>query len=273
VLAAETLANFVAPLEAVIHCAAWVHRAAATAAARAECFAVNLGMTQTLIAALERAGGRRALAFVSTVAVYGERFHAAVETRPPAPASTYATSKLGAEREVIAADARGAIRGVVLRPAVVYGVGAPGNTARLLALVRRGTVPLVAGGANQKSVVHVEDLCASAALAIEPATARPDARSTSRASRSAYARCATRWRRASAAPSAGCLAGGATQHRHGARPTRASGGRLPDLGRSLDVFMGEATVDTTAITTTLGARFRPSAEGFAAMARGETRPA
>ena len=81
VLAAGTLANFVAPLEAVIHCAAWVHRAAASAVARAECFAVNLGMTKTLIESLERAGGRRGLVFVSTVAVYGERFHAAVETR------------------------------------------------------------------------------------------------------------------------------------------------------------------------------------------------
>ena len=173
---------------------------------------------------------------------------------------------------MIAADARGAIRGVVLRPAVVYGAGAPGNTARLLALVRRGTVPLVAGGRNEKSVVHVDDLCASAALAIE-AGDRAAGRTFNIAGEPLGVRAmcdalasglgrSVRWVPLPAAPLAAIAA--VTR-----AASRASGGRVPDLGRALDVFMGEATVDATAIHTTLGARFRPSAEGFAAMARGE----
>src|SRR5436190_5381963 len=56
--------------DAVIHAAAYVHRAADTPSARAECRAVNEQATRSLVAALEATGRSPHVVFVSTSAVY-----------------------------------------------------------------------------------------------------------------------------------------------------------------------------------------------------------
>ena len=267
---AGALRALVRDSDAVAHLAAYVHRAAETRAARAECFAVNEGATRALVAEMAATGRRPHLVLVSTVAVYGATFERAVETAEPRPVTAYGASKLAAERIVLEAAARGAITGCVLRPAVVYGPGAPGNTGGLVSLVRRGMVPLVGGGANAKSLVHVDDLAAALVRAIEtperangrvfnvagePLSVRAMVETIARGA-GVRARWlpAPRWAFATAGGLAHAL-------------SRATGGRLPDLGRSLEVFAGTATADASAVVRELGVRFRPSADGIEEMAR------
>jgi nucleoside-diphosphate-sugar epimerase len=261
-----------AQTDAVVHLAAYVHRAAATAAARVECFAVNEGATCALIVAMAASGRRQHLVLASTIAVYGDSFEDADEDYPLQPATPYAESKLAAERAALEAAHRGEITAVVLRPAVVYGPRAPGNLTKLVHLVRRGPVPLVRSGANAKSMVHVDDLAAAIVRAVE-AGARVNGRVfnvagpalTVRETVEAIARGTgrpARW-----LPVPGWLFGGAAATAGGL--ARASGGRLPDLGRSLEVFTGTATVDASAAARELGVVFRPPAPSLAEVARTE----
>jgi len=156
--------------DAVAHTAAWVHKSADHATARAECFSVNVGGTRAVVEALA-AEGRRHLVYVSSIAVYGGPIQGATESAPLHPNTAYGKSKLEAEHVVLEAAKIGRITGCVLRPSVVYGPGAPGNTERLLSLVRRAAIPMVRDGANRKSVIHVDDLARVVVLALLAASA------------------------------------------------------------------------------------------------------
>ena len=188
----------------------------------------------------------------------------------PRPTKAYGESKLAAERCVIEAARTRAISGCVLRPAVVFGADAPGNTDRLLGLIRRGWVPRIRGGTNRKSMVHIEDLAEAIIRAVEqrertngrtynvagdPVSVDTMVRSLARG-----AGASVRWVPVPAALVA--LASGAA---HGV--SRATGGRIPDLSRVLEAFAGEATVDAGAIASELGMRFRPTAAALEEVAR------
>ncbi len=261
--------------DAVVHAAAYVHRAADRPADREACFAVNAGATRALVEALAATGRTPGLVFVSTVAVYGATFTNASEDTPPRPASAYGESKLAGEQEVLAAAERGGIRGVVLRPAVVYGPGSPGNTARLLALVRRGVVPRIAGGRNRKSMVHVDDLAslvARALAAVAPGAHGPGTGATFNVAGEpvtvtevveALARgCGARPRWV---PVPGWIAASAAGASRAAY--RLSRGALPDLTGTLAAFAGEATVDASALRRAWGVTFRPTAEALERLAQ------
>lgn len=251
--------------DAVVHAAAWVHRPAATPAARDECFAVNAGGTRNLIAGMRHEAARH-LVFVSTIAVYGAPVLGAREDAPLRPGTAYGASKLEAERAVLEASAAGAISACVLRPCVVYGPGAPGNTERLLSLVRKGLVPEVGGGANPKSLVHLDDLaaaivrCAESAGTVNgrvynvagPALTMRDIAAALAEGAGVPLRTlpvpAWLWNASAAALTA--LA-------------RGSGGRLPDLGRAFEVFTEVSTVDASAIARDLAVTFRDPRRGLA----------
>lgn len=251
--------------DAVVHAAAYVHRPALKGRDRDACFAVNAGATRALVAALATTGRTPGLVFVSTVAVYGATFADAAESTAPRPDSAYGASKLEAEQAVLEAARAGAIRACVLRPAVVYGPHAPGNTGRLAGLIDRGVVPSVGGGRNRKSLVHVDDL----AHAIERALDHADGRTynvagdplTVREIVTAIAAGRGRRPRWVPVPRWAADAGGAASR----LAARLTGGAVPDLTSSLTAFMGEATVDSRAIRHDLGVAFRPTAEGLAGL--------
>ncbi|HTO89922.1 MAG TPA: NAD-dependent epimerase/dehydratase family protein [Candidatus Sulfotelmatobacter sp.] len=256
--------------DAVVHAAAWVHHETPDAAAREACFAVNLRGTQRLVDSVARAGHAPRFVYVSTTAVYGERFENRDESEAPAPAGAYGESKLAAERAVLAAHAARSLSAAVLRPAMVYGRGAPGNLARMIRLVRRGAAPLVAGGRNRKSMVHADDLAATILRAIdEPRAAggvfnvagepAPTMREVGEALASGMKR------RLIWVPVPGALwsLGAALGH----VPTRASGGRYADLGRAMEVFAATTTVRAARVRETLGVSFRDVIEGLGDAAR------
>jgi nucleoside-diphosphate-sugar epimerase len=54
---------------------------------------------------------------------------------------------------------------VVLRPAMIYGPGAPGNVSRMIDAVRNGRFPPVPEVGNKRSLVHVDDAAEAVVLA------------------------------------------------------------------------------------------------------------
>jgi nucleoside-diphosphate-sugar epimerase len=141
----------------VVHLAGWVHRATRTAAERHQCFAVNVDATRELVEAIAAQPKPPFLIYVSSANVYAPSDDAIDESAPLAPQSVYGQSKLQAERLVLAAP----IRAAVLRPATVFGEGAPGNLQRLIGMVRRRVVVQIGGGRQRKTILPVENLVAA----------------------------------------------------------------------------------------------------------------
>lgn len=267
---APALQRLVRDADAVVHAAAWVHRDTPDPASREACFAVNLRGTERLIEAIKRRGARVPLVFVSTTSVYGERFEDRDESGPCEPAGAYGESKLAAERAVLEFGRSSGTPVVVVRPAMVYGAGAPGNIARLAAFVRRGFAPLVAGGRNRKSIVHGDDLAVALLVAADRAAqvtgavlnAASEPAPSMREVGDALA--AGLGRRVTWVPVPGVLwsAGAALGHAY------SGGGRRPDLGRTMEIYASSTTVRASAIVARLGVKFRDAREGLAESARG-----
>lgn len=154
-------------VDAIVHVAAHVHvRGSAGAGSDAAFHRINVGGSAALARQAAGAGVRRFL-FMSSigarVAEQGEHLGA--------PATPYQTSKLEAERALTRIAAETGLELVVLRPPLVYGADAPGNVARLLALLRLGLPLPLASIGNRRSVIYVENLSDAVAHCLE----HPDA--------------------------------------------------------------------------------------------------
>jgi nucleoside-diphosphate-sugar epimerase len=263
---AGALSRLVDGADAIVHAAAWVHRGTPDPATREACFAVNLRGTERLLMAAARGASGRPFVLVSTTAVYGENVEERAETDACAPVGAYGESKLAAERAVLAAHAAGAVRAVVLRPAMVYGAGAPGNVARMLRLVRRGFAPLVAGGRNAKSMVHGDDLATVILRAIERADAvagatfnvagepAPTMREVGEALALGSGR-ALRW---IPVPAAAWTSGAAAAR----ALAPLVGARFVELARSMEVYAASSTVRAAAVRAALSVELRDAIAGL-----------
>jgi nucleoside-diphosphate-sugar epimerase len=163
-----------AGVDAIIHLAARAHVLRDSSIdAHALYRSVNTLGTLRLAEAAAAAGVRR-LVFLSSVRVHGDRSTGApfTETSPLAASDPYGRSKADAERGLAALAATGALEPVILRPPLVYGPGARGNFARLVALVARG-VPLPLGAVrNRRSLTFVGNLVEAIVRALDhPAAA------------------------------------------------------------------------------------------------------
>lgn len=76
-----------------------------------------------------------------------------------APQDAYGRSKREAEDIVLETAARAGMQAVILRPTLVYGPGVKGNLRKIIQLVAAGRCPPLPDTGNQRSMVHVEDLC------------------------------------------------------------------------------------------------------------------
>ena len=265
----DALVRLVRDADAVVHAAAWVHRDTPDPASREACFAVNLRGTERVLEAVRKRGGVP-LVFVSSTSVYGEAFEDRDEGGPHQPRNAYGESKRQAELAVLEFGRTRGTPVVVLRPAMVYGAGAPGNIARLAGFVRKGFAPLVAGGRNRKSLVHADDLAAAVLAAVDRAREvnggvfnvasepAPSMREVGDALAVGLGRSVT-W---VPVPKFAWNAGAALGHLF------AGGGRRPDLGRTMEVYASSTTVRARAIVERLGVKFRDVKEGLAESVRG-----
>ncbi|WP_440108034.1 NAD-dependent epimerase/dehydratase family protein [Acidovorax sp. BL-A-41-H1] len=146
-------------VDVVVHAAARVHVLHDTAIdAPVQYRRTNDEGTLRLAEQASAAGVKR-LVFLSTIGIHGLGQDLPYqETDTPAPNGPYAQSKLDAERGLQALAVRTGLEVVVIRPPLVYGPDAPGNFARLAAVVRRG-IPLPLGSVrNLRSLVGVSNL-------------------------------------------------------------------------------------------------------------------
>jgi dihydroflavonol-4-reductase len=127
---------------------------------------VNVGGTQRLLDASERAGVRR-FVHTSTVGVHGHIAHPpADETAPIAPGDIYQETKAAAEALVLRFHRERGLAVAVIRPGAIYG---PGET-RLLKLFRaiaRGRYAVVGSGGTFYHPVYIDDLVQGYLLALE----------------------------------------------------------------------------------------------------------
>lgn len=159
-----------AALDALVAGADVVFHVAGAIAARseAEFMAANRDGTAAVARACARARVGR-LVYVSSLAVTGpsERGRPADATAPPRPLTPYGRSKLAGERAV----RESGTSFTIVRPPVVYGPR-DRQTLRLFRMARRGFAPVLAGGAQELSLVHASDLAdALVAMATAPAAA------------------------------------------------------------------------------------------------------
>jgi nucleoside-diphosphate-sugar epimerase len=161
-------------VDVVVHLAGLAHLPdAVTTSVAADTFAqVNAEGTARLASAAVGARVRR-LVLVSSALVHGEASPGRpfTEEDAPAPASSYARSKLASERLLVAAARGSPLQWVILRPPLVYGAGARGNFRRLVDLVRTG-LPLPLGAATApKTFVGIDNLADAVVRSVEHARA------------------------------------------------------------------------------------------------------
>ena len=132
----------------------------------AEFQAVNEEAPALLAAAAAGAGARRFVHF-STISALGPG-EGLRDDAAPAPLTFYGKSKLAGELRLREAAGKSGLDHMVLRPAMVYGPGAPG-WAPLFAAVRRGRLDGPGDGSNLFSVCYVENLIDAALLAADRA--------------------------------------------------------------------------------------------------------
>lgn len=155
--------------DAVVHCAARVHRIADAAGDPLAAFRrINRDGTEALARRAAAAGVRR-FVFISSIGVNGAETFAAPfrADDAPAPHSPYAISKYEAEIALARIASESDLEVVVLRPPLVHGPGAPGNFATLLRAVDRG-LPLPFGAIrNRRSFVAIGNLVDVVTIALQ----------------------------------------------------------------------------------------------------------
>ena len=120
--------------------------------------AVNVTATERLMRAAVQAGVRQVVHISSIRAVTGRHAEFDIEEdAKPDPTDAYGRSKLMSEAAVLAAG----VRGIILRPPLVYGAGVGANM-RLLARLATSPLPLPFGGLNAKRSIVSDINLASA---------------------------------------------------------------------------------------------------------------
>ena len=116
----------------------------------------EIGTDNLVRAALD--AGVSQIVLVSSVAVYGETNGATLdETADCAPENPYAVSKWHAERRAMERMVHSSAKLTILRFATMYGIGDPGNVARLIRGLARERFIGFGTGLNRKSLIYRDD--------------------------------------------------------------------------------------------------------------------
>jgi nucleoside-diphosphate-sugar epimerase len=159
-----SLAPFFAGAEGatVFHCAGLIHPEGRTSALEQ----VNVAGTRNVVEAAEKIGARR-LIHVSSNSPCGNNpatTHLFDEASPYNPYMGYGRTKMKAELVVRAAEERGRLETVIMRPPWFYGPDQPPRQSLFFRMVRDGGAPIVGDGTNRRSMGYVGNLCQGALL-------------------------------------------------------------------------------------------------------------
>jgi nucleoside-diphosphate-sugar epimerase len=154
----------------LFHCAGVIHPGATTSLFEQ----VNARGTANVVEAAEGASVRR-MVHVSSNSPIGtnpkptDRFD---ENSPYHPYMGYGRSKMKAELAVRAAEDRGKLETVIMRPPWFYGPGQPPRQSLFFEMVRDGKAPIVGDGENRRSMGYIDNLCQGALLCATVPAAR-----------------------------------------------------------------------------------------------------
>ncbi|MDR7238759.1 NAD-dependent epimerase/dehydratase family protein [Neobacillus drentensis] len=132
----------------------------------AEYYKVNRDLTIDL-ATKAKADGVKQFIFTSSIIVYGD---SSSDKRVidldtiPTPSNFYGDSKLKAEEGIRPLESEN-FKVVILRPPMIYGKGSKGNYPKLAKAARK--LPLFPNIENQRSMLHIDNLCEFIRLMIE----------------------------------------------------------------------------------------------------------
>jgi nucleoside-diphosphate-sugar epimerase len=156
----QVLADACAAADAVVHCAIEGSRDAVL---------LDRAVVETVLEALEGTG--KPFVYTSGTAVVGDTRGRVSDESTPVDESGPVAWRAAHEALVTVAAERG-VRGIVIRPSLVYGRGGNGIVNQQVDVARAGRVVRYVGtGANRWSTVHVDDLADLYLLAVERAPA------------------------------------------------------------------------------------------------------
>lgn len=125
-----------------------------------EYFSVNYKGTVKLLNEAAKANVKKII-FISTIKVNGEsnNTRSYTEKDKPSPQDSYSRSKYEAERYIAENSKKLGINYVIIRPALVYGMGVKGNLERLINFVNRGIPFIGFKDQNQRAMIGLNNLC------------------------------------------------------------------------------------------------------------------
>jgi 2-alkyl-3-oxoalkanoate reductase len=146
-------------VDAVVHSAGLIK-----ARSTDEFFAVNVGGTANLVEAARKQGLKR-FVFVSSLEACGPSADGEpVSADQENPVTAYGRSKLAAEKVVL--SAKDDMPVVILRPGAIYGPR-DGEILEAFKAIKRGVLPLVAGGEAKGMWIYATDCAEACVLAID----------------------------------------------------------------------------------------------------------
>ena len=154
--------NLVGGCQSVIHLAGLVHQAHAD---EKEYDLFNVQVTEKLTSAAAR-GSISTFIFLSSIAVYGPGPLIGIDESAPLLGQTpYAVSKINCEK--IIGQFTNIRRIIILRPALVFGVGDKGNLIKLIQAISKGHYFNINKGETIKSLIFASDLAAAIILCLD----------------------------------------------------------------------------------------------------------
>ncbi|MDW0116308.1 NAD-dependent epimerase/dehydratase family protein [Sporosarcina thermotolerans] len=118
------------------------------------------------VARKAKSEGVKHFLFLSSIIVYGENISNGVITKDtvPTPSNFYGYSKLQAEQEIVTLNDYN-FKVVIIRPPMIYGKESKGNYPKLAMVAKR--FPVFPIFENQRSMLHIDNLCEFMKLMIE----------------------------------------------------------------------------------------------------------
>lgn len=165
----ETISHLLESCDVVVHTAALVSNSIADT----DMWRVNVLATRNLIAAAEKYKVRRFVQLSSIVA-YGNTAEGELDEDQPVHAAggSYVLTKLASENTVLAAQAKGSLELVIIRPGDVYGPGSRPWIILPLEAIDKGQFMLPAKGMGFFRPIYIDDLVRGIALAVSTKEAK-----------------------------------------------------------------------------------------------------